>query len=67
MLWQNQYNLNHSMVPESTCILIQYLEAIEQVMVENQGSKLKAKGKGGTAPFKAKGNPKDKVPGGSIG
>ncbi len=55
------------MVPESTCILIQYLEAIEQVMVENQGSKLKAKGKGGTAPFKAKGNPKDKVPGGSIG
>jgi hypothetical protein len=29
MSWQNQYNLNHSMVPESTCTLLPYLEAIK--------------------------------------
>jgi hypothetical protein len=29
MSWQNQYNLNHSMVPESMCTLLPYLEAIE--------------------------------------
>ncbi len=34
MLWQNQYNLNHSTVPKSTCTLLPDLEAIEQVMVE---------------------------------
>jgi hypothetical protein len=54
MSWQN---LNHSMVPESTCTLLPDLEAIEQVMVEKQSKKLKAKGKGGTAPSEAKGNP----------
>ncbi len=63
MSWQNQYNLNHSTVPKSTCMLLPDLEAIEQVMVEKQGLKLKAKGKGGTAPSKAKGNPKRKVSG----
>jgi hypothetical protein len=57
MLWQNQYNLNHSTVPKSTCTLLPDLEAIEQVMDEKQSAKLKAKGKGGTAPSKAKGNP----------
>ncbi len=34
MLWQNQYNLNHSTVPESTRTLLPDLEAIEQVMEE---------------------------------
>jgi hypothetical protein len=34
MLWQNQYNLNHSTVPKPTCTLLPDLEAIEQVMVE---------------------------------
>ncbi len=29
MLWQNQYNLNHSTVLESTCTLLPDLEAIE--------------------------------------
>ncbi len=29
MSWQNQRNLNHSMVPESTCTLLPDLEAIE--------------------------------------
>ncbi len=43
------------------------LEAIEQVMVEKQGAKLKAKGRGGTAPSKAKGNPKRKASGGPPG
>jgi hypothetical protein len=61
---QNPYNLNHSMVPESTCMLLPDLEAIKQVMVEKKGTNLKAKGKGGTAPSEAKGNPKRKASGG---
>ncbi len=67
MLWQNQYNLNHSTVPESTCTLLLDLEAIEQVMVEKKGANLKAKGMGGTAPSKAKGNPKRKASVGLTG
>ncbi len=67
MSWQNQYNLNHSTVPESTCTLLLYLEAIEQVIVEKQGADLKAKGNGSTAPSEAKGNPKRKASGGSTG
>jgi hypothetical protein len=67
MSWQNQYNLNHSTVPESTCKLLPDLEAIEQVMVEKKGANLKVKGKGGTAPSEAKGNPKHKVSGGLTG
>jgi hypothetical protein len=42
-------------------------EAIKQVMVEKKGANLKAKGKGSTAPSKAKGNPKRKVSGGPTG
>jgi hypothetical protein len=34
MLWQNQYNLNHSTVPKSTCTLFLDLEAIERVMIK---------------------------------
>jgi hypothetical protein len=67
MLWQNQYNLNHSTVPKSTCTLLPDLEAIERVMVEKKGANLKAKGKGGTAPSKAKGNLKRKASGGPTG
>jgi hypothetical protein len=67
MLWQNQYNLNHSMVSESTCTLLPDLEAIEGVMVEKQGTKLKAKGMGSTAPSEAKGNPKRKASWGPTG
>ncbi len=64
MSWQNQYNLNHSMVPELTCTFLLDLEAIEQVMVETHNQKLKAKGKGGTARSEAKSNPKPKASGG---
>jgi hypothetical protein len=68
MSWQNQYNLNHSMVPKSKHTLLPDLEAIKQVMVEKKGANLKAKGKGGgTAPSKAKGNPKRKASGGPTG
>jgi hypothetical protein len=63
ILWQNQYNLNHSTVPEST----PDLEAIEQVMVEKKGAHLKAKRKRSTAPSEAKGNPKSKASGGPTG
>jgi hypothetical protein len=66
MSWQNQYNLNHSMVPESTCTLLPDLEAIKRVMVEKKGANLKAKGKGSTAPPKPKGNPR-KASGGPTG
>ncbi len=64
MSWQNQYNLNHSMVSESTRSLLPDLEVIERVMVEKKGVNLNAKGKGSTAPSKAKGNPKCKASGG---
>jgi hypothetical protein len=67
MSWQNQYNLNHSTVPESMHTLLPDLEAIKQVMVEKKGANLKAKGKGSTAPSKAKGNPKRKASGGPNG
>jgi hypothetical protein len=67
MSWQNQYNLNHSMVPKSTRTLLPDLEAIEQVIVEKKGVNLKAKGKGSTAPSEPKGNPKRKASGGPTG
>ncbi len=67
MSWQNQYNLNHSTVPKSTCTLLPDLEAIERVMVEKKGVNLKAKGKGSTAPSKAKDIPKCKASGGPTG
>jgi hypothetical protein len=67
MSWQNQYNLNHSMVPESTRTLFPDLEAIERVMVEKKGANLKAKEKGSTAPSEPKRNPKSKVSGGPTG
>ncbi len=67
MSWQNQYNLNHSMVPESTRTLPPDLEAIKQVMVAKQNKKLKAKGKAGTARSEARSNPKCKASGGPTG
>ncbi len=67
MLWQNQYNLNHSMVFKSTHTFLPHLEAIKQVMVEKKGVNLKAKRKGSTAPSEAKGNPKRKASGGLTG
>jgi hypothetical protein len=57
MAWHNQYNLTQTMVPESTCALLPNLEAIEQVLVEKQQDKLKAKGKTATARPEAKSNP----------
>jgi hypothetical protein len=67
MLWQNQYNLNHSTVPKSTCTLLPDLEAIKRVMVEKHHEKLKAKGKAGTARSEAKSSPKCKASGGLTG
>jgi hypothetical protein len=67
MSWQNQGNLYHSTVRESTCTLLLDLEAIERVMVEKQNKKLKAKGKAGTAQSEAKSNPKRKASGGLTG
>ena len=37
MSWQNQYNLNHLTVPESTRTLLPDLEAIAQLMKEKRG------------------------------
>jgi hypothetical protein len=67
MSWQNKYNLNHSTVPKSTRTLLPDLETIKRVMVKKKGANLKAKGKGSTAPSKAKGNPKHKASGGPTG
>jgi hypothetical protein len=63
MPWQNQYNLNHSMVPKPTHMLLPDLEAIELAMVEKHNKKLKAKGKASTARSKAKSDPKRKASG----
>jgi hypothetical protein len=49
MMWQNQYKLDHSTVPESTRALLPDLEAIERVIVVKHNKKLKAKGKAATA------------------
>jgi hypothetical protein len=65
MTWQNQYNLTHLMVPKSTHALLPDLEAIEQVMVEKQNEKLKAKSKATAAHPDAKSSPKRKASGGS--
>jgi hypothetical protein len=67
MKWQNQYNLNHSTVPESTRVLLLDLEAIECIMVEKHNKKLKAKGTAATAWPEAKSNPKRKASGGPTG
>ncbi len=67
MTWQNQYNLNHLTVPEWTCALLPYLEAIECIMVEKHNKKLKAKGKASSARPTAKSNPKHKVSWGPTG
>jgi hypothetical protein len=67
MLRQNQYNLNHSMVPKLTHTLLLDLEAIEQVMVEKHNKKIKTKGKAGTARSEAKSNLKHKASGGPTG
>jgi hypothetical protein len=67
MMWQNQYNLTHTMAPESMRALLPDLEAIKRVMVEKQQEKLKVKGKVATAQHKVKGNPKRKASGGPTG
>ncbi len=67
MLWQNQYDLNHLTVPESTRTLLPDLEAIERVMEEKRGVNLKAKVKGGKALAKAESNPKRKASEGLTG
>jgi hypothetical protein len=59
--WQNQYNLTYTTVPKSTCALLPDLETFEQVMVEKQQDKLKAKGKAATTRPEAKSNPKQQA------
>jgi hypothetical protein len=67
MSWQNQYNLDHSTVPESTPTLLLDLEAVEHVMVEKHNKKFKVKGKASTARSKAMSNLKCKASGGLTG
>jgi hypothetical protein len=55
--WQNQYNLTHSTVPESPCVLTPELENIERVMKERDGEKHKSREKAAVAtPTKGKSN-----------
>jgi len=58
--WQNQYNLAHSTVPESPCMLLPDLENIEQVMNKRTAEKQKAKGKSKEAKPDSGGNPSPK-------
>ncbi len=37
LTWQNQFNLIHSMMPESQCALVTVLENIERIMLECYG------------------------------
>ncbi len=67
MSWQNQYNLNHTTVPELTRALLPDLEAIEHGMAEKQSKKLKAKGKAATAQPEAMSNLKCKASGSPTG
>jgi hypothetical protein len=67
MRCQNQYNLIHLTVPESTRALLLDLEAIEWVMVKKQNEKLKAKGKATSAHPETKSNPRRKMSGGLTG
>jgi hypothetical protein len=64
MTWQNQNNLTHLTVAESTCALLLALEAIEWVMAKKQNEKLKAKGKATAAHSDAKSSLKRKASGG---
>ncbi len=55
LMWQNQYNLTHSMVPESPRALLADLENIKRVMLERYGKKQRSKDKAATArPEKGK-------------
>ncbi len=64
--WQNQYNLTHSTVPESPCVLLPDLENIERVMNERYAEKQKAKDKSKEAKPDGGGNssPKKRSSGG---
>ncbi len=65
MMWQNQYNLTHLMIPKSTPVLLLDLEAIKQVIVEKQNERLKGKGKDSAACPDTKSNPNRIASGGS--
>jgi hypothetical protein len=64
-MWQNQYNLTHLTIPESTRVLLPDLEAIELVVVKKQNEKLKVKGKATPAQPDVKINLKRMAFGGS--
>jgi len=59
-MWQNQYNLTHSTVPESPRALLPDMENIERVMNERYAEKQKAKGKSREAKPDGGGNPSPK-------
>ncbi len=58
IVWQNQYSLTHSTVPEAPRTLLPDLENIERVMLEKYSKKLKAQVKATTARENGKGKSK---------
>jgi hypothetical protein len=42
MMWQNQYNLTHLLVPKLVHVMLPDLEALKRVMVEKQNERLKS-------------------------
>ncbi len=65
IMWQNQYNLMHSPVPEVPRTLLLDLENIEHIMLKKYNKKLKAKVlKATTASSDGKGKPKKGTSGG---
>jgi hypothetical protein len=59
VIWVNQYNMTHSALPKSPCVLLPDHEAIKRIMNVKRQENLKAKAKeASSASNSAKGNPK---------
>jgi hypothetical protein len=56
--WQNQYNLTHATVPDSSCQLLEDLENIKRVMMESKSERQRSKESKANAARSEKGKPK---------
>jgi hypothetical protein len=66
--WVNQYNMTHSMLPKSSCVLLPDLEVIEHIMNKKHQASLKAKAKeASSASTSTNGSSKKRFASGSPG
>jgi hypothetical protein len=67
VIWVNQYNMTHSMLPVSPRVLLPNLEAIESIMNEKHQANLKEKAKEvSSASNSTKGSPKKRLHQGTL-